>query len=132
MAIRNLKIETEDLRRKREKKRREKERKKRRIHKFGQTELKHAKRGKLSCYVAFCSAFLMMLIFSVSYISRGDVNIGIGFVGLVVLVLSANGVRWGYEGLKERNKKYMTCKIGMGCNGLILLVFIMTFVRGLF
>lgn len=131
MVKRNLKVVTEDLRRKREKKIREKERKKRRVHKFGRTELRHAKRGKLSCYMAFCSAFLMMLIFSVSYISRGNVNIGIGFVGVVVLILSVMGIRWAYEGFKERNKKYITCKVGAGVNGFILLVFIMTFVRGL-
>lgn len=132
MAIRKLKIETEDLRRMREKKRREKERKKRRVHKFGQTELKHAKRGIMSCFLAGLSVFFMVLSFAVSYISRGDVNIGIGFVGVFALILSAVGLYRGYEGLKERNKNYITCKIGMGCNGVILLIFIMTFVRGLF
>lgn len=131
MAIRSLKIQTETIRRARAKKKREKERKRRRIQKFGHTELKHAKRGKTSCKLAFFSMALMILLFSISYISKGEINILFGFVGILAFGLSALGMYRGYEGLRERNKNYITCKIGMVCNGFLLLGYIATFVRGL-
>ena len=106
----------------REHTKREKERRKRRIHKYGQMELKHSRRGCLSCMLAVLSAFLLISIFSVSYIRHGDVNI----------VLAVSGLRRGIEGFKERNKNYITCKVGTACNGILLLIYLAIFIRGLF
>ena len=75
MGLRELKEMAEDRAKEKERRKREKERKKRRYYKHGQVKLKHSKRGLVSSALAFTSAFLMILIFSVSYISRGDVNI---------------------------------------------------------
>ena len=94
-------------------------------------KLKHSKRGLVSSGLAFTSAFLMMLIFLVSYISRGDVDILIGFTGLMVLVMSAVGVEQGIKGYKEREKNYVSCKGGIICN-VLLLIFTATFIRGFF
>ena len=52
----------------REHTKREKERRKRRIHKYGQMELKHSRRGCISCMLAVLSAFFLISIFSVSYL----------------------------------------------------------------
>ena len=112
MGLRNLKEIAEDRAKEKERHRREKERKKSRNFKHGQVKLKHSKRGLVSSGLAFTSAFLMMLIFLVSYISRGDVDILIGFTGLMVLVMSAVGVEQGIKGYKEREKNYVSCK---GC-----------------
>lgn len=116
----------------RQKKKREKERRNRRTYKYGQTEVKYARRGMLSCVLAFLSAFFMVLIFSVSYISRGEVNILIGFAGLMALFIAVAGLYRGVEGFKERNKNYTPCKIGIACNTILVLTFIATFIRGLF
>lgn len=82
--------------------------------------------------LAFISAFLTVLIFSVSYISRGEVNILIGAAGIMALVLAVAGLLRGIEGFKERNKKYISCKAGIVCNVILLLIFLATFIRGLF
>lgn len=116
----------------RERRKREKERRKRRTYKYGQAKLKHSKRGLVSSGLAFTSTFLMMLIFSVSYISRGEVNILIGFTGLGVIAMSILGLEQGIKGLKEREKNYISCKGGILCNGILLLIFTATYIRGFF
>lgn len=116
----------------REHTKREKERRKRRIHKYGQMELKHSRRGCVSCMLAVLSAFLLISIFSVSYLRHGNVNILIGIAGLLALVLAVSGLRRGIEGFKERNKNYITCKVGTACNGILLLIYLAIFIRGLF
>lgn len=131
--IRNLKERAEDRAKARARRKREKERQKRRYYKHGQVKLKHSKRGLVSSALAFTSAFLMMLIFSVSYINRGDVTIFIGFTGLMVLVMSAVGIERGIRGyIKEREKNYVSCKAGIICNAILLLIFTATFIRGFF
>ncbi len=119
-------------RQERQRRKREKERRRRRTYKYGQAKLRHSKRGVYSCGLAFTSAFLMMLIFMVSYISRGEVNILIGFTGLGVLVMSALGLEQAIKGFKEREKNYISCKSGVVCNAILLIIFTATYIRGFF
>ncbi len=130
--IRNQKEKAEERAKQRERRKREKERQKRRYYKHGQVKLKHSKRGMISSGLAFTSAFLMMLIFSVSYISRGEVNIFVGLTGLMVLVMAIIGLERGIKGFKEREKNYASCKSGIVCNAVLLLIFIATYIRGFF
>ena len=116
----------------RKKKKIEKEKQKRRSRKYGQAELKHSKRGVSSCLYALLTLFFLILIFSVSYISRGEVSILVGLVGLLALGLSGVGLFQGIQGFKERDKNYVTCKWGIGCNGVFLLGLFAIFLRGLF
>ena len=110
----------------------ERERKKLRTKKFGQMELKHARRGVSSCMLALCSGFFLLLTLSASYISRGDVGFIVGILGLMSLVMSIIGFRRGIEGFKERNKNYISCKVGVGCNGVLVAIYVSMFIRGLF
>lgn len=132
MGIGIRKIQTEDKRRKEARKRIEKLRKKRRTHKYGQTELKPSRRGSISCGLAVCSALLLVVIFVVSYSTRGNVNILMGFLGLFALYVAGLGLYRGIQGFKERNKNYRSCKIGIASNGVLVLIYVITFVRGLF
>ncbi len=130
--IRNLKERAEDKAKERERQKREKERQKRRFYKHGQVRLKHSKRGMISSALALTSSFLMLLIFSVSYISRGEVTIFIGLTGLMALAMSVAGLEQGIKGFKEREKNYVSCKGGIACNGVLLLIFTATYIRGFF
>ena len=58
-------------------------------------------------------------------------NILIGFLGLGTLALAGFGIWLGIKGLKERDKNYITCKVGIGVNGAFLLMLVLLFVRGL-
>ena len=107
-----------------------KEREKRRSGKYGQVTLKHSYRGIISCMLAGIVLFLLALIFSVSYVSKGDISIFVGFIGLVALWTSLTGVARGLDGLKERNKKYVACRIGVGINVLFSFILILLFIRG--
>ena len=74
----------------REHTKREKERRKRRIHKYGQMELKHSRRGCISCMLAVLSAFFLISIFSVSYLRHGNVNILIGICACRIRTQTGN------------------------------------------
>lgn len=132
MFLRSLKEAADDRAEERKKRKIEKEKMKRRSRKYGQAQLKHSRRGIKSCFSAVCALFILVLIFSVSYITRGDVGILIGLCGILVVVLAVSGLKAGIQGLKEREKNYITCKVGIALNGVFLLGMAGIFVRGLF
>ena len=132
MFLRSLKEAADDRAEERKKRKIEKEKMKRRSRKYGQAQLKHSRRGIKACFVAVVALFILGLIFSVSYITRGDVGILIGLCGILVVVLAVSGLKAGIQGLKEREKNYITCKVGIALNGVFLLGMAGIFVRGLF
>lgn len=113
-------------------KEREQRRKKMLRTKYGQTPLRHAKKGVQSCMLAGISTFLLVLIVVISFVQKGEVGIIAGIAGLIILWLTIMGLRYGMRGMNERDKNYITCKVGIGINGLILLGIAAIFVRGLF
>ena len=123
------KIVTEEDRAKALAKAREKQRK--RITKYGQAKPRHAKKGIYSCGYAFVVLLLLYLMVSVSFRGKGEVSILFGFVGLGTIALAAIGIWLGVRGMKEREKNYITCKIGIGVNGIVFLGLAAIFVRGL-
>ena len=132
MLLRRLREGIEEMAERRKKKKTEKEKMKRRSRKYGQAQLKHSRRGIKSTFLAVCCLFLLVLAFSASYITRGDVGILIGLCGILVFVLAVSGLKAGIQGLKEREKNYITCKVGIALNGVFLLGMAGIFVRGLF
>lgn len=132
MLLRRLREAIDEMTDIRKKKKIEKEKMRRRSRKYGQAQPKHAKRGIRSVFLAVCSLFLLVLVFSASYISRGDVGILIGFVGLFALILAVCGLKDAVQGFKERDKNYITCKAGIVLNGILLLGLAGIFLRGLF
>ena len=85
-----------------------------------------------STFLGVCCLFLLVLAFSASYISRGDVGLLIGFVGLFALALAVAGLKNAVQGFKEREKNYLTCKVGAALNGVLLAGLAAIFLRGLF
>ena len=112
-------------------KEREKLRKRMIRTKYGQAPLRHAKKGIKSCFQAAFAVFFMFLIMASSYLNNGDIGISIGLVGIFVFVVSIMGTITGIQGFKERDKNYITCKIGVAVNGFILLSMCVIFIRGL-
>lgn len=110
----------------------ERERRKNKNRKYGQAELKHSKKGVTSCLIAGTTLFFLLLLFSVSYLNRGNVDMLIGAAGLLVVVLAVIGTSKGVQGFKERDKNYTSCKVGVALNGLFLITLIAIFLRGLF
>lgn len=132
MIVKRRQKDREEDRAKDKQKEREKRRRKMMRTKYGQAPLKHARKGINSCCYAG-SVFLILIVMIVfSYVSGGSVNVLAGFAGLAVAVLAWLGVMSGVRGFRERDKNYITCKVGVICNALLLLGLISIFFRGLF
>lgn len=132
MLIRGRERNTEEARAKALAKERAKRRKTMLRTKYGQTPLRHAKKGILSCVLSGAASFLLFLLFSSSFILDGQIGLAMGAVGIVVLFLAIDGLIVGMKGLKERNKNYVTCKVGIAWNGLLTFGMGVIFIRGLF
>lgn len=111
---------------------REREKKRRSNRKYGQAKLKHAKRGIFSCGLAVTAGVILIVLLVMAYLSDGMEASYVGGLGLIAFIFSCVGTFLGIKGLKERNKNYLTCKIGIGCNLFFAAGFIVIFCRGLF
>lgn len=123
---------TEDDRAKEIAREREKQRKKMIRTRYGQKKKTHAKKGVQSCGIAAVCALLLTLMLTGAFRTRGEVSILVGFLAVIVLVASWRGLVYAVRGFKERDKNYITCKIGAVCNVLLLLGMCGIFIRGLF
>ena len=111
---------------------RSKDRKKRGNRKYGQGKLKHAKKGIISCVMAGIVLILMVVLFATAYVSDGSTAGYIGGLGMCTMLLAAAGIYMARKGFREREKEYLTCKIGMACNVLFFITFVGIFCWGLF
>ena len=111
---------------------RERERSARGNRKYGQAKLKHAKRGILSCVVAAVVGLLLIILIGTAYKNAGTSGTVVGGLALTSMIFSGVGVYGGFRGFREREKEYITCKIGIGLNILYIIGFIGIFCRGLF
>jgi len=111
---------------------RERERRRRKNRKYGQAKLKHSKRGIISCVISGVVLVLLTAMLAKAYVSRGEAAPFIGALGLSSMVLAGCGLYMGIRGFKEREKDYLTCKIGVACSAFFILGFILIFCRGLF
>lgn len=132
MIIRRKAKNTEEARAKAFAKEREKRRKTMIRTKFGQTPLKHAKKGVKSCMFSSVSSFLLLLLLSSSFVTDGDVSLLMGVIGIISMGLALGGLVAGIRGFKERDKNYVTCKIGIAWNGFLTFGMCAIFIRGLF
>ena len=71
-------------------------------------------KGNQSCMMAVLCAVILIVMILVSFLMKGNVNIIVGFLCFALLALAVYGFRLGLRGLNERDKKYITCKVGIG------------------
>lgn len=110
---------------------RDRERKKRGNRKYGQAKLKHSKKGILSCIMAGGVAVIFISLILTSFLQKGNSAAIIGSFGLFTIIMTCIGLATAFKGFRERDKNYLTCKIGMGVNGVVLLCLIAVFIRGI-
>ena len=131
MIIKRKRDKKEENRARKLAKEREKRRKKMIRTKYGQAPRRHAKKGIKSCIYAFFSMFFLFLLISSAFVENGQVGVLLGLAGFMILGLAVAGTKNAVYGFKERDKNYITCKIGLGCNAAVLLCMFAIFVRGL-
>lgn len=131
MLIKGKRTRTEDTRAQMLAKEREKHRRKMLRTKYGQTPRKHAKKGIQSFALAVIVLFLLFLMLASSFFSRGQVSTMMGALGLAAAAVAGMGIYLGVKGFKERDKNYITCRLGIVCNAAVLLCMAAIFIRGL-
>ena len=115
------------MRSRRDKKRaRERDRNKR-SRKYGQIKRKHSRKGIWSCVMA---VLVTAVIAGLIVMNKGKSAAMVGSFGVFDMILACIGIVTGVKGFKERDKNYLTCKIGIVVNGFILLALILVFIRG--
>ena len=114
-----------------EERRREKERKKRGTRKYGQASFKHSRRGISSCVSGFTGLFILGGCIFYAFAERGNAHGIIGGFAILSAVLSINGIRLAIRGFYERERNYLTCKIGLPVSFLSVVFFLAIFIGGL-
>ena len=109
----------------------QKERKKRGPRKYGQAKYKHSHMGIVSCSCAGAALVLLAGCILYAYLARGAAAGIVGGIAIVSLILSILGIRAAAKGFRERERNYLTCKIGLPGSALVLLLFLVIFIGGL-
>ena len=109
----------------------QKERKKRGTIKYGQAKYKHSHMGIVSCSCAGAALVLLAGCILYAYLARGAAAGIVGGIAIVSLILSILGIRAAAKGFRERERNYLTCKIGLPGSALVLLLFLVIFIGGL-
>lgn len=105
--------------------------KKRKTRKYGQAPLKYSHMGMYSCWYASSAFFLIIASVWIAFQMHGAAAGFIGGFGILAMIFSALGVRAGAKGLREREKRYIFCRLGIAANALILLVMCIIFMGGI-
>lgn len=114
-----------------EERQREKERKKRGARKYGQANYKHSRKGVVSCISSIGGLVILAGCIFYAFLARGNANGIIGGLAVLSLVLSINGIRLAIGGFHERERNYLTCKIGLPAGFVSVIFFLALFIGGL-
>lgn len=114
-----------------EERQREKERKKRGARKYGQANYKHSRKGVVSCISSIGGLVILAGCIFFAFLARGNANGIIGGLAVLSLVLSINGIRLAIGGFHERERNYLTCKIGLPAGFVSVIFFLAIFIGGL-
>lgn len=114
-----------------EERQREKERKKRGTRKYGQANLKQSRKGVLSCINGFGGLLILAGCIFYAFMARGNAHGIVGGLAILALVLAVNGIRLAIGGFYERERNYLTCKVGLPVSFVSVIFFLTIFIGGL-
>lgn len=101
-------------------------------NRYGEEEvIRHAKNGVRSLSFAAAATALLGVLVMISYIKEGNAAAFIGAMGICAWVLSGVGIFVGIIGLRERDRKYLTCRLGIGWNAVLFVGLAIIFFRGI-
>lgn len=114
-----------------EQRQKEKERKKRGTRKYGQANLKPSRSGVLSCISAVWAFVILLGGILYAFLTRGGAAGVVGGFAIISLLLAIYGIRAAIRGFKERDRSYLSCKIGLPANAAALILFLAIYIGGL-
>lgn len=111
---------------------REKALKKQTTGKYEKKKVKQSGMGKISCWMALLSLAMIAGSILIAYVMRGKTISIVGGLGMISIVIAGSGFRAAVKGFRDRNRSYITCRIGAALNSVIILGLIIIFFRGVF
>ncbi len=108
----------------------DKEQGKRNSRKQVHANIKNSRLGISSCIYAGASLVMIALLIFYSYYKRGDTVGILGALGIVDIFLTMAGIHTGFRGIKEREKRHITCILGILANSFICLSLVFIFLGG--
>ena len=114
-----------------EKMKKEKEKRMKSYSRYGHSgKLRHSTMGMKSCMYAAASAAVLLLCILVSFFAHGKAAVIIGVFGILAVVGVVAGIIAGVKGMRERDRNYITCKIGLGCNIILAIGLLLIYTGG--
>ena len=98
--------------------------------KYGQAELKHSYFGVKSCVLALLSMGIVGYTVWVAYSTDGTSTSIAGGLGVLAIAFTIVGIRSGFRGLKEKERKKWSSRVGLVSCILVLLVLFLIFLGG--
>ena len=84
-----------------------------------------------ACGCAGLTVVLFLLLLT-AYINRGETPAVTGALGLIIMIAGWFGVAIGVRGLREIEKDYRSCRVGIVLNGILAFSLTALFLGGLF
>ena len=92
---------------------------------------KQAGNGNLSCLFGLGSAAVLAGCIAYAFVRRGEAPGIIGGITIISSILAGYGIYSAIIGFRERERSYLTCKIGIVMNAAAIISFFAVFIRGL-
>ena len=126
-----LKKRRKERERKPEKKPEKKPDKKPKNIKYGQANFKPSLLGLKSCVFAFLSIGILTWTLGSAFMAEGVPSNLAGGFGVIAIIFAGMGIQAGIQGLKEKDRRKWSSKVGITFCVLILLVLVFIFLGGL-
>ena len=88
--------------------------------KTGRIKRMHAEMGKISCYLASASFLILCTAVLIAYMKHGAAAVYIGGLGACSFVLALAGISASIKGRREKDKRQLTCNLGLILNIIML------------
>ena len=82
--------------------------------KYGQPSYKQSRRGVLSCWCAGLALADLIGCVVYAFLVRGNAAGIVGGLAVLAFALAIFGINYAVNGFKERERNYLSCKIGIG------------------
>lgn len=109
---------------------REKDRKKK-TGKYGRANEPQARRGVIGCWCTGWALAILIGCIAYAFFTRGKAAGIVGGLAILSLIIDIYGIWNAVEGFQEPDRKYLSCKCGIGIGVVQILFFLGIFVGGL-
>lgn len=96
--------------------------------KIGRVKKKHSKMGMVSCILAGTAFLFLVAAVLITFFELRQVKALVGGFGTCSIVLAFMGIKASMSGRKEKDRKYLTCNIGIILNILLLIGLVIIYI----